>query len=123
MSLSPEMIMSQHYDVATIRKAFPAAEHVVYLDSGFQAPLSRPVKEAYERFLREGLETAGPKQVWLNRLEETRAKVAKFLGTQPQEIAFTKNTSESMNIAANALPLRAGDKVLMIHGDHPNDPR
>ncbi|MDP4026830.1 aminotransferase class V-fold PLP-dependent enzyme [Methylobacterium sp. NEAU 140] len=113
--------MSQHYDVAAIRRAFPAAEHVVYLDSGFQTPLSRPVKEAYERFLREGFETAGPKQIWLNRLEETRAKVAALLGAQPHEIAFTKNTSESMNIAANALPLRAGDKVLMIHGDHPNN--
>jgi hypothetical protein len=113
--------MIQHYDVAAVRKAFPAAEHVVYLDSGFQTPLSRPVKEAYERFLREGFETAGPKQIWLNRLEETRAKVATFLGAKPHEIAFTKNTSESMNIAANALPLRSGDKVLMIHGDHPNN--
>ncbi|MET3415000.1 MULTISPECIES: aminotransferase class V-fold PLP-dependent enzyme [Methylobacterium] len=113
--------MTQHYDVAAVRQAFPAAEHVVYLDSGFQTPLSRPVKEAYERFLREGFETAGPKQVWLSRLEETRAKVATLLGAQPHEIAFTKNTSESMNIAANALPLKAGDKVLMIHGDHPNN--
>src|SRR5580700_11171274 len=114
-------IMSQHDDVAAVRKAFPAAEHLVYLDSGFQTPLSRPVKEAYERFLQEGFETAGPKQIWLNRLEETRAKVATFLGVEPHEIAFTKNTSESMNIAANALPLRARDKVLMIHGDHPNN--
>jgi selenocysteine lyase/cysteine desulfurase len=113
--------MIQHYDVAAVRNAFPSVEHVVYLDSGFQTPLSRPVKEAYERFLREGFETAGPKQIWLNRLEETRAKVAAFLGVKPHEIAFTKNTSESMNIAANALPLRAGDKVLMVHGDHPNN--
>lgn len=113
--------MGQHYDVAAVRQAFPAAEHVVYLDSGFQTPLSRPVKEAYERFLREGFETAGPKQVWLSRLEETRAKVAALINAQPHEIAFTKNTSESMNIAANALPLKAGDKVLMIHGDHPNN--
>ncbi|UGY29829.1 aminotransferase class V-fold PLP-dependent enzyme [Bradyrhizobium septentrionale] len=113
--------MRQHYDVSAVRKAFPAAEHVVYLDSGFQTPLSRPVKEAYERFLWEGFENAGPKRIWLNRLEETRAKVADFLGVEPHEIAFTKNTSESMNIAANALPLRAGDKVLMIHGDHPNN--
>jgi selenocysteine lyase/cysteine desulfurase len=115
------VIMGQHYDVATVRKAFPAADHVVYLDSGFQTPLSHPVKQAYERFLQEGFETAGPKQIWLNRLEETRTKVAAFLGVKPHEIAFTKNTSESMNIAANALPLRAGDKVLMIHGDHPNN--
>ena len=113
--------MAQHYDVVAVRKEFPAAENMVYLDSGFQTPLCRPVKEAYERFLREGLETAGPKQVWLNRLEETRAKVAVFLGVKPQDIAFTKNTSESMNIAANALPLRVGDKVLMVHGDHPNN--
>lgn len=120
-SALPEGITTQHYDVAAVRQAFPAAEHVVYLDSGFQTPLSRPVKEAYERFLREGFETAGPKQVWLSRLEETRAKVATLLGAQPHEIAFTKNTSESMNIAANALPLKAGDKVLMIHGDHPNN--
>ncbi|GKQ55706.1 aminotransferase class V-fold PLP-dependent enzyme [Bradyrhizobium sp. Ce-3] len=113
--------MRQHYDIAAVRKAFPAAEHVVYLDSGFQTPLSRPVKDAYERFLCESFENAGPKQIWLNRLEQTRAKVADFLGVKPHEIAFTKNTSESMNIAANALPLRAGDKVLMIHGDHPNN--
>ena len=53
--------------------------------------------------------------------EETRAKVAALINAQPHEIAFTKNTSESMNIAANALPLKAGDKVLMIHGDHPNN--
>jgi selenocysteine lyase/cysteine desulfurase len=113
--------VTEHYDVAAVRKEFPAAENMVYLDSGFQTPLCRPVKDAYERFLREGLETAGPKQIWLNRLEETRAKVAAFLGVEPQTIAFTKNTSESMNIAANALPLRAGDKVLMVHGDHPNN--
>jgi len=113
--------MSRHYDVNAVRKEFPAADRMVYLDSGFQAPLARPVKAAIERFLRESLETAGPKRVWLDRVEQTRAKVARFLGASADEIAFTKNTSESMNIAANALPLRAGDRVLMIHGDHPNN--
>jgi selenocysteine lyase/cysteine desulfurase len=113
--------MSRHYDVNAVRKEFPAAERMVYLDSGFQAPLARPVKAAIERFLLEGLETAGPKSVWLDRVEQTRAKVARFLGVSTDEIAFTKNTSESMNIAANSLPLRAGDNVLMIHGDHPNN--
>jgi len=113
--------MSGHYDVDAVRKEFPAAEKMVYLDSGFQAPVARPVKAAIERFLNEGLETAGPKSVWLDRVEQTRAKVARLLGVTADEIAFTKNTSESMNIAANSLPLRAGDNVLMIHGDHPNN--
>lgn len=113
--------LSGHYDVDAVRKEFPAVERITYLDSGFQTPLARPVKAAIDLFLREGLETAGPKKVWLDGVEATRAKVARFLGASADEIAFTKNTSESMNIAANALPLRAGDKVLMIHGDHPNN--
>lgn len=113
--------MSRHYDVDAVRKEFPAVQRMVYLDSGFQTPLARPVKAAIELFLREGFETAGPKSVWLDRVEQTRAKVARFLGVTSDEIGFTKNTSESMNIAANALPLQAGDNVLMIHGDHPNN--
>lgn len=113
--------MSGHYDVDAVRKEFPAAERMTYLDSGFQTPLARPVKAAIDRFLSEGLESAGPKSVWLDRVEQTREKLARLLGVAADEIAFTKNTSESMNIAANALPLCAGDKVLMIHGDHPNN--
>lgn len=113
--------MSRHYDVDAVRKEFPAVEQMVYLDSGFQTPLARPVKAAIELFLREGFETAGPKSVWLDRVEQTRAKLARLLGVTTDEIAFTKNTSESMNIAANALPLAAGDNVLMVHGDHPNN--
>lgn len=113
--------MSRHYDVDAVRKEFPAVERMVYLDSGFQTPLARPVKAAIELFLREGFETAGPKSVWLDRVEQTRAKLARLLGVAADEIAFTKNTSESMNIAANALQLAAGDNVLMVHGDHPNN--
>lgn len=116
-----EMAMTKYFDVQAIRKLFPAVEKLVYLDSGFQTPLSLPVKEALETFIREGYETAGPKSVWIERMEETRGKVARLLNASPQEIAFTKNTSESMNIAANALPLKAGDNVLMVHGDHPNN--
>src|SRR5262245_4308538 len=113
--------MSRYYDVRAVRKEFPAVEKMTYLDSGFQTPLSRPVKAAFEQFLCEGLGSAGPKQVWLERVEQTRSKVSRFLGVSAHEIAFTKNTSEAMNIAANALPLAAGDNVLMIHGDHPNN--
>jgi selenocysteine lyase/cysteine desulfurase len=113
--------MTEFYDVAAARKLFPAADSLTYLDAGFQTPMSRPVKEAFETFIAESYDRAGPKSVWIDRMEATRAKVAAFLNASPDEIAFTKNTSESMNIAANALPLQAGDSVLMIHGDHPNN--
>ncbi|RWL81981.1 MAG: aminotransferase class V-fold PLP-dependent enzyme [Mesorhizobium sp.] len=113
--------MMKYYDVAMVRKLFPVIEKMTYLDSGFQAPMSTPVKLAFERFIQESYETAGPKSVWIDRMEETRGKVAAFLNAAPAEVAFTKNTSEAMNIAANALPLKTGDNVLMIQGDHPNN--
>jgi len=113
--------MTQYFDVGSVRKLFPAAEKIVYLDSGFQTPMSKPVKGALEGFIAESYENAGPKSLWIERMECTRAKAADLLNAAPTEIAFTKNTSESMNIAANALPLRPGDNVLMVHGDHPNN--
>lgn len=113
--------MSRHYDVAAIRRQFPAAERMLYLDSAHQTPLASSVREALLRFYSEGHENAGPKQAWLDRVEAIRARVASFFNAAPGEIAFTKNTSEGMNIAANALPLQAGDNVLLVEGDHPNN--
>ncbi|MCP3445268.1 aminotransferase class V-fold PLP-dependent enzyme [Bradyrhizobium sp. CCGUVB14] len=113
--------MIMHYDVAAIRRQFPVTERLLYLDSAHQTPLATSVREALIGFYREGLETAGPKPVWLDRIEQVRARVAKLLNAAPAEIAFTKNTSEGMNIAANALPLTAGDNVLLVEGDHPNN--
>ncbi|WP_316195173.1 MULTISPECIES: aminotransferase class V-fold PLP-dependent enzyme [unclassified Bradyrhizobium] len=113
--------MSRHYDVAAVRRQFPVTDRFLYLDSAHQAPLASSVREALLEFYREGSEMAGPKPVWLDRVEQVRARVAKFLNAAPAEIAFTKNTSEGMNIAANALPLAAGDNVLLVEGDHPNN--
>ncbi len=79
------------------------------------------MKSALVSYYDEGLEMAGPKPVWLRRVEEIRERVAKLINASPDEIAFTKNTSEGLNIAANAIPFAAGDNVLMVHGDHPNN--
>jgi selenocysteine lyase/cysteine desulfurase len=113
--------MSPHYDVAAVRREFPVMERILYLDSAHQTPLATSVRDALLRFYQEGSEEAGPKAKWLARVEQVRGRVAKLLNAAPSEIAFTKNTSEGMNIAANALPLTVGDNVLLVAGDHPNN--
>ncbi|BCQ29042.1 aminotransferase class V-fold PLP-dependent enzyme (plasmid) [Caballeronia sp. NK8] len=107
--------------LAYIRDLFPVTKRQLYLDSAHQTPLSLPVRDALISFLTEGYEMAGPKPVWVRRVEDTRATVARFFNASPLEIAFTKNTSEGLNIAANAVPLVAGDHVVLIEGDHPNN--
>jgi cysteine desulfurase/selenocysteine lyase len=113
--------MSASFDIAAIRRQFPITARMLYFDSAHQAPLSLSVKAALEGFYSEGLETAGPKAQWLARAEDVRARLARLIGADASEIAFTKNASEGLNIAANALPLAAGDNVLLVEGDHPNN--
>jgi len=116
-----ELTMTNQITLSNVRSEFPVTKRMLYLDSAHQTPLARSVRAAIEEFLSEGYELGGPKPVWLRRAEETRAQVAQFLKAAPNEIAFTKNTSEGLNIAANAVPLQAGDNVILIEGDHPNN--
>ena len=118
---STENAMTDTFDLASLRSEFPVTKRMLYLDSAHQTPMATPVRAALAEFLVEGNESAGPKPVWVRRVETARENVARFLNASPSEIAFTKNTSEGLNIAANAVPLVAGDNVLMIEGDHPNN--
>src|SRR5262247_3901670 len=113
--------MTEHFDVAAVRREFPVTKRMLYFDSAHQTPLAASVRAALNDFYSEGYENAGPKPLWLGRIEKTRERVAKLLGAVPDEIAFTKNTSEGLNIAANAIPFQPGDNVLMVEGDHPNN--
>ena len=113
--------MSAVFDNDAVRDEFPVTRRMVYLDSAHQAPLATSIRAALDDFHAEAQETAGPKPIWLQRVERTRARVAALLAARPDEIAFTKNTSEGLNIAANAVPLQPDDEVLLIDGDHPNN--
>lgn len=113
--------MSAILEIDSIRREFPVTKRMLYLDSAHQTPMATCVRQALSEFLAEGNEMAGPKPVWMRRVERAREDVAALLNASPGEIAFTKNTSEGLNIAANAVPLAKGDAVLMLEGDHPNN--
>jgi cysteine desulfurase/selenocysteine lyase len=109
------------YDITTVRDAFPAADNVLYLDSAHQTPLARPIKDELDRFYDTALQLAGPKSLWLDRVEEVRARLAALIGACPEEIAFTKNTSEGLNICTNGITWQPGDNVLLLESEHPNN--
>jgi cysteine desulfurase / selenocysteine lyase len=45
--------------------------------------------------------------------------LARLLGAKPAEIAFTKNTTEGLNIAAHAFDLQPGDNIVLTDMEHP----
>ena len=124
---------SVHLDVEAIRADFPALARkvrndkpLIYLDSGAtsQKPVQvlDAVRSAYEQHnaaAHRGTHLLGEEATDL--YEGARAKVAAFLGARPDEVVFTKNATEAVNLVAYALSapgslqVRAGDEVLITH--------
>ncbi len=53
------------------------------------------------------------------KVTEAREKFQKFLGAScPEEIIFTRNTTEGLNLVANSLELKKGDIVLTTDREH-----
>ena len=54
-----------------------------------------------------------------DRCDNSRAAVAKFLNaSRKEEIIFTRNTTEGINLVSNSLDFQSGDMVLISDKEH-----
>ena len=127
------------FDVTKVRKDFPIFERtirdgkkLVYLDSGAtsQKPLS--VIEAESNFYKftNAAVHRGAHQLAeeaTDAYEGARLKVANFLGAKEEEIVFTKNATESLNLVAYAMgnaelgsrfALSSKDQIVVTEMEH-----
>src|SRR3989304_4163440 len=81
---------------------------LVYLDSAATSQKPRQVidaeKEFYETInanVARTVHTLGEKAT--KAYEDARKKVADFIGAEPEEIIFTRNATEAINLVANCL--------------------
>ncbi|HKQ72083.1 MAG TPA: aminotransferase class V-fold PLP-dependent enzyme [Blastocatellia bacterium] len=54
-------------------------------------------------------------------LEESRRKLAAFMGASEDEIAIVRNTSEANSFIVNGIGLKAGDEVVVFDQNHPTN--
>ena len=94
----------EELDWRTVRGDFPVTEGTVYLNSAASGPVPRPVHAAATGFYAEMLE-GGDRlwEEWLDRRERARESVARLINADPEEVAFTTNTSTGMNLIIDAL--------------------
>src|SRR5437868_1210010 len=96
----------RHYmiDWNEIRQRFPVTEGAAYLNSAAAGPVSIASQGAaagyYEKMMRDGDVHWNR---WLADREAVRKKIAAFINAEPEEIAFTTNTSQGMNVIVDAL--------------------
>jgi cysteine desulfurase / selenocysteine lyase len=105
-------------DWKALRAEFPTLEHWTYLDVARKTVPPRCQARALEEYTRDVYENAGADAWAATNVAETRVVLARLLGARPGEIAFTKNTTEGLNIAAHAFEPGPGDNVVLTSLEH-----
>jgi len=105
----------------TIQQAFSVTRGIVNLNNGGVSPSPRIVTEAFVRYTWQQ-EDATAYTMWqiLEPQSETiRTGLAEIFGCSPEEIAITRNASESLEILLMGLDLKSGDEILTTTQDYP----
>jgi cysteine desulfurase / selenocysteine lyase len=110
--------MSATPDWKALRSEFPTLNHWTYLDVARKTVPPRCQEQAVQEYFRDVYEQAGADAWSALNVATTRSALAELLGAQPAEIAFTKNTTEGLNIAAHAFELKAGDNIVLTDMEH-----
>ncbi len=118
--LSPEQAAMDEDFWFEIQQAFTVTRGIINLNNGGVSPSPRIVTEALVRYIWEQ-EDATAYTMWqiLEPQSETiRTGLAEIFGCDREEIAITRNASESLEILLMGLDLKSGDEILTTTQDY-----
>ncbi len=116
-------------DLRKIRQDFPLLQDnghkaLTYFDSACQSLRPRSVIEAIDQYYLKSSACSGRSMHQLaaevtRNCDQARGAMAKFLNAaKKEEIVFTRNTTEGINLVANSLSWQKGDVVLISDKEH-----
>lgn len=117
-------------DLTEIRSQFPFLQQkingqpLIYFDNACLTPCPVPVLEAVLKYNQEYFSCGGRSNTKFGqqvdeKIAEARKIIAKFIdAARPEEIIFTKNTTEGINLVANGLAWERGNRVLISDREH-----
>ncbi|MFC6835673.1 aminotransferase class V-fold PLP-dependent enzyme [Halomarina ordinaria] len=109
-------------DPEDLRTSIPALEEGVYLNTGASGPCPESTIEATTEFVHyheaEAPTGEGAYPAAFEAFEETRERVAAFLGASPAEIALTHSTADGISRVAASVEWEPGDVVVRTDLEH-----
>lgn len=112
--VTAEDLADQEWFWSRIQSAFELDRSIIHLNSGGVSASPGTVHNALKRYL-DYSNQAPSYYMWRHvepNVEGVRAKIARSFGCDKEEIAITRNTSESMEIVQFGMDLEPGDEVL-----------
>ncbi len=106
-------------DSASVREAFPVLQDIVYLNVGTYGIMPEPALAEFlaiqTEFERRGIGTS-PKMG--EKVEETRKRLGALIGAEAEEIAFTRNATDGINLVLSGLSWQPGDELIITDEEH-----
>lgn len=105
---------------SSYRHLFPVTEHLTYLNHAACTPLPKPGLDALARYwAAQSTEGVLSEPRYYPVVDQAREKMARLINADVSEIAWTQNTSNSINMVANGLRWQPGDNVVTVQGEFP----
>jgi cysteine desulfurase/selenocysteine lyase len=117
-------------DIERIRQDFPLLQErrkgkpIIYFDTACQSLRPQPVIDAINSYYLKSSACMGRSMHYLaaevtRACEESRKTVAKFLNaSKKEEVIFTRNTTEGINLVSHSLQFKKGDVILVSDKEH-----
>ena len=103
-----------------LRSLFPITNRAIYLNHAAVSPLPTPTVEAIESQLKDVRDNGSLNfRSWIAVKERARSLLAELLGARPEQVAFMRNTSDSLSTVANGLDWRTGQNVVTFRREFP----
>lgn len=104
-----------------LRGQLPALKNTVWLNAAASSPVPLPVAEAMKAHVDETVATGDRHYpTWAKKKEEVRAHLARFLGADAAELAFTPSTSFGFHVIGQLLKARGVTEVLTLEQEFPS---
>ncbi|TLY29571.1 MAG: aminotransferase class V-fold PLP-dependent enzyme [Ignavibacteria bacterium] len=119
--LTPDQAASNEDFWLDIQQAFSVTRGITNLNNGGVSPSPRIVTEALVRYIWEQ-EDATAYTMWQilePQCETIRTGLAEIFGCDREEIAITRNASESLEILLTGMDFKSGDEILTTTQDYP----
>lgn len=106
---------------ADVQGAFDVDRSLINLNNGGCSPAPRVVQEALKRYIdfSNGAPVHSMWEVLEPRIENVRRALARAFGCDADELAVTRNASESLETCLLGLTLKPGDEILCTDQEYP----
>ncbi|MCC6629046.1 MAG: aminotransferase class V-fold PLP-dependent enzyme [Chloroflexi bacterium] len=106
-----------------VREDFPSLKHVTHFNSAGMAPMPTPVIDELLRIPR-AVGEEGPLRLQMHdedfvRADAAHATLARFLGVDADDIAFTTQFSTGVSLVVEGLAWQPGDEIIVSDQEHP----